>query len=456
MTTTVPPDASADDRRRGVLRRRRRTSGSSRTSSSCASRRSRRCREHAPGHGPRGASGSPRRCAGSASSTSRSRRRRATRSSTRDWLHAAGRADDPRLLPLRRAAGRPDRAVGDRAVRAVRQGRPRGRAAARPTTRASCTCTSRPPRRSSRRAAGCRSTCGSCSRARRSRRVGEPAGLARGEPGAARRRRRRHQRHGLLRGQRARRSRPRCGACCTPRSTSSASPIDLHSGGFGGGRPEPGERAGPDHHRAQGRRRDRPRARASTTTSSPTSTAGALRDQLPAVRRGGVPGADRRAGARRRRARLHASSSAWASGRRSTSTASGAASRARARRRSSRPTPTPRSAAGSCPTRTARRCSTRFRDYVLEVAPKGVDRRGPEPRHGQAAAHRPEPPGRAGRGARARGDVRAGAGLHPVRRQHPGRVAVRHDARAARRHARLHQSGRQRACSERDDGPLEL
>ena len=38
------------------------------------------------------------------------------------------RPDDPRVPPLRRPAGRSDRAVGDRALRSVRQGRADGRA----------------------------------------------------------------------------------------------------------------------------------------------------------------------------------------------------------------------------------------------------------------------------------------------------------------------------------------
>ena len=52
-----------------------------------------------------------------------------------------GRADDPRLLPLRRAARRPDRPVGDGAVRPVRAATAAWSGAARRTTRASCTCT---------------------------------------------------------------------------------------------------------------------------------------------------------------------------------------------------------------------------------------------------------------------------------------------------------------------------
>ena len=71
----------------------------------------------------------------------------------------AGRADGHRLLPLRRPAGRPARPVGDRR-RSSRSSRTAGcSAAARPTTRASSTCTCGRPRRSWRRAARCRSTC---------------------------------------------------------------------------------------------------------------------------------------------------------------------------------------------------------------------------------------------------------------------------------------------------------
>ena len=66
-----------------------------------------------------------------------------------EWLGRAGRADDPRLRPLRRAAAGRRGRVGDAAVRAERARRPHLRAAARPTTRGRCSSRSRSPRRSS-------------------------------------------------------------------------------------------------------------------------------------------------------------------------------------------------------------------------------------------------------------------------------------------------------------------
>ena len=97
-----------------------------------------------------------------------------------------------------------------------------------------------------------------------------------------------------------------------------------------------------------------------------------------------------------------------------------------------------------------------FRDYVLSIAPRGVRVEVAEPRHGERASNRHGPPGRQGRRERARGDVRTAARLDQVRRQHPGRADVRSGPRAARRDARIHESGRQRPRSERDDGPVEL
>ena len=58
-----------------------------------------------------------------------------------DWLHARGRADDPRLRPLRRAAGRPARPVDVAAVRAGRASTGGCSPAAPPTTRARSTST---------------------------------------------------------------------------------------------------------------------------------------------------------------------------------------------------------------------------------------------------------------------------------------------------------------------------
>ena len=121
-------------------------------------------------------------------------------------------------------------------------------------------------------------------------------------------------------------------------------PVDLHSGGFGGAVENPANALARIITELKGR---------DGTVRVPgfyddvveLDRAGALRAQLPALRRGGLPGDRRRAGARRPGAGLPAARSAGRSARRSTSTASGAASPARAPRRSSRRTPTPRSAA---------------------------------------------------------------------------------------------------------------
>ena len=162
---------------------------------------SRRCSEHAPRHRARGRV--DRRGAGAIGL--RERRRLADRwppDRLRGLAPRRGRADDPRLLPLRRPAGRPDRPVGDGAVRAVRARTAASSGAAPPTTRASCTCTSRPPRRSSRRAGSCRSTCKFLFEGEEEHSSAGLDELARGQPGPPRGRRRRDQRHRLLRGQR--------------------------------------------------------------------------------------------------------------------------------------------------------------------------------------------------------------------------------------------------------------
>ena len=195
-----------------------------------------------------------------------------------------GRADGPRLRPLRRPAGRPARPVGAAAVRAVRRRRPVS-AAARPTTRARSTPTSWRPRRCSRRAARCPSTSRSSSRARRSRLGHLDAWLdgQHGPPGAdvavisdtaffegnlpaitvgLR---------GLMYAQ----------------IDVVAAPVDLHSGSYGGAVQNPANRAGPDHRGAQGPGRPDPdpgllRRRRAADASR------ARGDRRPAVRRGGV------------------------------------------------------------------------------------------------------------------------------------------------------------------------
>ena len=121
-----------------------------------------------------------------------------------DWLHAAGRPDGPRLLPLRRPAGRPARALGLAAVRAGRRRRPDARP--RRVRRQGPDPHASPRRGGAPRdaAARCRSTCSSSSRARRSRAASTSTRWLEANRERARGRRRDHQRHGLLRGQRAR------------------------------------------------------------------------------------------------------------------------------------------------------------------------------------------------------------------------------------------------------------
>ena len=125
--------------------------------------------------------------------------------------------------------------------------------------------------------------------------------------------------------------------------------VDLHSGSYGGAVQNPANALariiaglkGPD---------GRIRVPGFYDDVVPLSEADRAALAALPVRRGGVPGAPRAAGARRR-GRASRRSSGARPARRSTSTASGAASRARAARRSSRPTPTPRSAAGWWPRR---------------------------------------------------------------------------------------------------------
>ena len=114
----------------------------------------------------------------------------------RDWLHAE-RPHDPRLLPLRRAAGRPDRALGTAPFDPfVRDGRMVGRGSA--DDEASCTCTSRPRRRSSPRAAAAVNL--KFIFEGEEAFVGRAGGGSR-RTGTASRRTDRHQRHGLHGGQ---------------------------------------------------------------------------------------------------------------------------------------------------------------------------------------------------------------------------------------------------------------
>ena len=244
----------------------------------------------------------------------------------------------PRLLPLRRPAGRPARPVDVAAVRAGRRRQP-----------------DPGPRRGRRQGPAPRPPPGHRGAARNARQAArEPADPVRGRggvelattstPGFGRTasawpRTRLDQRHGVLRGQHpGDHRRPARPAVHPDRRDRDRGRPPL--GQLRRRRREPGQRPGPDHRRAEGRVRADPRP-------------GLLRRRRGADRRG-TRGA-RRAPVRRGRATSLGSASRvctakraiprWSAagrGRRSTSTGCGAGSRATAPRRSSRPTPTPR------------------------------------------------------------------------------------------------------------------
>ena len=75
-----------------------------------------------------------------------------------------------------------------------------------------------------------------------------------------------------------------------------------------------------------------------------------------------------------------------------------------------------------------------------EIAPPGVTTTVQLPRWRPPEPDADRPPGDAGRGPGARGDLRAGAGLHPRGRLDPGLRQLRVDPRPAGRAARLHAS----------------
>jgi acetylornithine deacetylase/succinyl-diaminopimelate desuccinylase-like protein len=87
-----------------------------------------------------------------------------------------------------------------------------------------------------------------------------------------------------------------------------------------------------------------------------------------------------------------------------------------------------------------------LRDYVVEVAPKGVD--VSVQKLGTAKPLRMDPNHPVARAA-ARA-LEATFGQAPVNIRSGGSIPV------ARRHARIHEPRRQRPCSERNDGPVEL
>ena len=234
---------------------------------------------------------------GSGSSTSRSSRPPAIPIVYADWLHAPGAPTVARLLPLRRPAGRPARAVGHgrRSSRSCATAGWSG--AARRTTRASSTCTSGPPRRSWRRAAalplnlrfvfeGEEESSSAQPRpagstANRDRLAADAVvisdtGFFEGNmPGD----------HASLRGHAVRPDR---------RHRAAGRPA---LGQLRRGRPEPGQRPRPDHRRAQGARTAASRVPGFYDDVVPPTPQDARSRSRPAVRRGRLPGARRRAGA---------------------------------------------------------------------------------------------------------------------------------------------------------------
>ena len=174
-------------------------------------------------------------------------------------------------------------------------------------------------------------------------------------------------------------------------------------------RPEPGQRAGPDHRRAQGPRRPDPRSRASTTTSSPLSEADRAALAGAAVRRG-----------RRTAAQLGLPALVGEAGFTTLERRGDAPDPRRQRHLGRLPGrgqqddhPGPRPRQGQLPAggRPGSRPDLRGvpGDYVEEIAPPGVTTTVQLPRRRPAEPDADRPPGDPGRGAGARGDLRPGA-----------------------------------------------
>ena len=219
-----------------------------------------------------------------------------------DWLHADRRADGPRLRPLRRPAGRPARPVDLAAVRAGRRRRPdarprRGRRQG-PDPRS----TSWPPAASWRRAAACRSTSATCSRARRSR---ARATSTRGSTANRDRLAADVASSATPASSRAtcRRSPSACAGMMYAQIDVVGSPVDLHSGGYGGAVQNPANALARSSPRSRARTAGSA-SRASTTTSSPLTDAERAAFAALPFDEEALPRATRPAGARRR-GRLH-------------------------------------------------------------------------------------------------------------------------------------------------------
>ena len=384
----------------------------------------------------------------------RGRRDHRTSGRLRGLAARRGRADGPRLRPLRRPAGRPARPVDVAALRAGRRRPPDAR-----------------PRRRRRQGPDPHPRHG------RGRDPGDPGRL----PG---------QRALRLRGRggverrapRARGSRP-TGTGCRRTSRSSATrassratsrrspsslrgimyaqidvvggPVDLHSGGYGGVVENPANALARIITGAQGPGRADPhprllrrgRAADATRIARPSRPCRSTRRRYRSEPRRAGPG---------RRGGLHVARASRRPPDARCQRDLGRLTRATAPRRSSRPTPTPRSAAGSSRPRIRSGSSSCSAAYVdgHRAARRDHDRHLPRRRPAEPDAHRPsgDPGGRAG----ARGDIRPAARLHPRGRQHPGLCELRIDPRPAGRPARVHAARRPRPRPQRVDGPAQL
>ena len=215
----------------------------------------------------------------------------------------AGRADDPRLRPLRRAAARRRGRLGDAAVRAERARRPhlRARRDRRQGAGAGAAEGRRGVPRGARRAAAERPL---PLRGRGGDRQPEPRRLPARRIATSSRPTSSSRPTARCGARSSRRSRSRRRGCSRSTSSSRGPRTDLHSGRHGGAVQNPTARA---------RRRSSP---ACTTPDGAVAVAGFYDDVVPlsrrrprrararAVRRGGLPRRGRRAGPARR-ARLH-------------------------------------------------------------------------------------------------------------------------------------------------------